>query len=240
MIALSVDGVYPTAPIAIGTARQVYSMPFALVQVFADDVVRARNRLAQSILDTTDADYILWWDTDMFIPDLQGTLDAMILSGHDVIGSEYPRKRKPRTMVGKPLPGAFPAPRERGTITEMSAVGFGFTLTSRRALEFVGASARKYFDVLENGDRVLTADRFGLAYRHLDGQGDLCECAYGPDVYGNEEPCANVELVSEDYSFCLRWREPYDEAGRKRTMSGRVYIHTPNVPNQHIGPHAYD
>jgi len=218
VIAISVDGEYPSAPICIGTAHQLYSMPFTMVRVFSEDVVRARNRLAQTVLDTTDATHVLWWDTDTFVPDVQGTLDAMLASGHDVIGAAYPRKRKPRATVGVPLAGAKPV----NGIVEMSAIGFGFTLTSRAALTYVGQFADDYIDVLSNGERVTTANSFGLAYRHLLGDNGLCEC---------EQPCnGNVELVSEDYSWCLRWRK----------LGKKVFMLMPPSPLQHMGMHSYE
>jgi hypothetical protein len=240
VIAVSVDGEYPSASIAIGTAHQIYSMPFTMVRVFSEDVVRARNRLAQAVLDTTDATHVLWWDTDEYVPDVQGTLDAMLASGHDVVGAAYVRKRKPRTIVGVPLGASLETLTVLGAFTEMRAIGFGFTLTSRHALEVVGDSARKYIDVLSSGERVRTADRFGLAYRHLGGKGDLCECAWGADVFNSPEPCEDVEMVSEDYSFCLRWREPYGAAGELRVPPGRVHLYTPKIPLQHFGMHAYE
>ncbi len=221
VIAVSVDGEYPSAPISIGTAHQLYSMPFTMVRVFSEDVVRARNRLAQTVLDTTDATHVLWWDTDTFVPDVQGTLDAMLASGHDVIGAEYPRKRKPRASVGVPLAGELAR-----SMVEMSAIGFGFTLTSRIALQAVSADG--YIDVLSNGDRIKTVNRFGLAYRHLEGNEGLCA---GADVDGYcENEMSLVELVSEDYSFCLRWRQ----------QGGRIFMLTPPTPLQHMGMHAYE
>jgi hypothetical protein len=228
IIAVSVDGEYPSAQISIGTAHQLYSMPFTMVRVFSEDVVRARNRLAQTVLDTTDATHVLWWDTDTFVPDVQGTLDAMLASGHDVIGAAYARKRKPRASVGVPLvTGSNETLPDGAKIREMSAIGFGFTLTSKAALTYVGQFADDYIDVLASGDRVRTANRFGLAYRHLgtypgDNELGLCECDNGP--------CHHVELVSEDYSFCLRWRK----------LGKRIFMIEPSTPLQHMGMHAYE
>lgn len=240
VIAVSVDGEYPSASIAIGTADQISAQALAFgsfaVRVFSDDVVRARNRLAQSIIDTTDAEYVLWWDTDTYVTNLKGTIGKMLASGHDVIGAAYPRKRKARAIVGVPKGGKSPV----DGIVEMNAIGFGFTLTSRQALERVGTSARTYIDVLSTGEHVRTADRFGLAYRHIAGDGEICECAWGADVYGSEDPCENVELVSEDYSFCLRWRDTWSAPPAQGGTAGRVYMLVPDLPVQHFGTFAYE
>jgi len=236
VIAVSVDGEYPSAPIAIGTADQISAQALGFgsfaVRVFSDDVVRARNRLAQTIVDTTDATHVLWWDTDNYVQNLKGTIGRMLESGHDVIGAAYARKRKTRTLVGIPK-GEHVYPVEG--IAEMRAIGFGFTLTSRAALERVGTRARKYIDVLSTGERVRTADRFGLAYRHLDEDGDICTCS---------EPiaglCDNVELVSEDYSFCLRWTDTWSAPPDQGGTAGRVFMLVPDERVQHFGTFAYE
>lgn len=85
----------------------------------------------------------------------------------------------PYTRKGYPLRFAhkgLEGAQRDGDLLEVAGVGFGFTLTSRRCLEQMTVSARMYFD---DGKQV--ADLFGLLYE-------------------------DVGLLSEDLSFCKRWR----------------------------------
>jgi hypothetical protein len=232
VLAACVDGVPETAQVNHEWAKQFYGTFSAMgeathVVVYSADVVRARNRIAQHVIDSlTAATHVLWWDTDMFVDDHVSLIREMIELGVDVVGAPYARKRKPRTEVGIPiLPGVrWQGARVQspmGEATEMSAVGFGFTLTSVDSLRRVGNITDSYMDRQESGDIIRTENLFGLAYRHLS-DGSICD-----------EPCGhNVELLSEDYSFCLRWR----------STGGRIWLYRPNrnlAPVSHVGDHAY-
>ena len=85
----------------------------------------------------------------------------------------------PYTRKGYPLKFAHKGlvgAKREGDLLDVAGLGFGFTLTSRRCLEEMTTAARKYMD---DGGEV--ADLFGLLYEN-DG------------------------LLSEDLSFCARWR----------------------------------
>lgn len=217
VIAVSVDGIWPTAPVTIGTMDQIHKTGFPDVRVFADDVVRARNRLARTAL-TYDATHVLWWDTDQYVSDpaiVTRMLDIMDARDLDVLGAAYPRKRKKPSVVGIMKPGGD---MDTPPLVEMLAVGFGFTLTTRRALEAVEATW--YTDTFEEGERRLSAatrNIFGHVYVRPDG-------TIAPD--GG----VDTTLVSEDYSFCARWL----------ATGGRVWMYAgEGAPVLHVGTYAF-
>jgi hypothetical protein len=189
---------------------------------FAADIVRGRNRIAATVLrEHPDATHVLWLDDDQWCDDVAVVPEMMAL-GIDVVGAPYTNKRQPMRWVHRntatgPLPvheAAAPLV-VRPDLLEVDGVGFGFTLTSTRALREISATERVYTDH-PNPHRV--ANIFGQVFHHPAQR-------MGVDVAEEDQA-----LLSEDYSFCLRWRG----------LGERVYLYTRAGIIHHAGPHDWN
>jgi hypothetical protein len=153
--------------------------------MFACDVVRARNRAVGHILrDIPDVTHVLWLDDDNYpahIPSGIAAVRHMIDCCAAVVGAPYTRKRKPAQWVHQALQGATVDGRG---LMPVAGLGFGFTMTSRDALAQLDFQAERYVD-LPNPHAI----------------GNLFGQLYGTDSEGRRY------LMSEDYSFCARWRD---------------------------------
>lgn len=178
---------------------------------FAADIVRGRNRIAAKVLrEHPSATHVLWLDDDQWVDDV-GVVAELLALGVDVVGAPYTNKRQPLRWVHQHLqPPAAPV----GDLLEVAGVGFGFTLTSTRALCELSAAERVYTDH-PNPHRL--ANLFGQLFHHPALE------------QGVKVPEADQALLSEDYSFCLRWRR----------RGGRVYLYTKAGLVHHAGPHAW-
>ena len=170
-----------------------------------DDVVRSRNRLAHIALhEFPRMTHVLWWDDDNW-PEDRGCVARMLALGVDVVGAPYTVKTSPTRWVHRLLD---PCPPERDGLQEVRCVGFGFTLTTRRCLERVSAAERRYTDWPRH---VRMSNIFGHLY-----------ASEGPDPEDDA-------LLSEDFSFCKRWRD----------MGGGVYVYTGAGRIWHSGTKAW-
>lgn len=179
---------------------------------FAADIVRGRNRIAAKVLrEYSDVTHVLWLDDDQWVDDVS-VVAEMVALDVDVVGAPYTNKRQPLRWVHQHLhPPAPPV----GELLEVAGLGFGFTLTSTRALRELAAAERVYTDH-PNPHRV--ANIFGQLFHHPALE------------QGVEVAEADQALLSEDYSFCLRWRR----------LGGRIYLYTKAGLVQHAGAHAWD
>jgi hypothetical protein len=180
---------------------------------FDGDVVRARNRLAWYVLrEMPDATHVLWWDSDIVPLERTGPLVAALLgSGEDVIGVSYVKKSRPMwTHMALNVPTDTDVARGRQHVL---AVGFGFTLTSTRALREVAASVPRYTDM-------------GSDQKEVPGTPDMFDLVRAPHPTRPDV----VWKLSEDFSFCHRWRE----------LGGNVALYLgDDAALAHVGPHAY-
>ena len=230
-------------PLAGGTERGVYSaqylealLAFArdpsvelLARVNVDtDLVRARSRAVQLFL-TLGAEYThaLWWDADVVADPgrVAACVRGMLATGHDVIGAPYPFKRynwaaargaedPEAAAVGYPLAVNAPGDalheglvRAVNGAVEVTAIPLGFTLTSRDCLALMAEHyyAALRFEDIRGGERVPTVALF------------------------LQEIVGSV-LLSEDYSFCHRWRQ----------IGGKVHVYVGDgAPLDHHGSCVY-
>ena len=155
--------------------------------LFSADVVRARNRAVAIILrELTEITHVLWVDDDCW-PDDHGIVQRMIDSGEDMIAAPYTNKVPPIHWVHQILS------LQLGTVNglqEVRGVGFGFTLTTRSCLQRVADDSRWYSEYDPLGKRTTVPNAFGMLFDRL---------THGDD------PEEEV-LLSEDFSFCARWR----------------------------------
>ena len=177
---------------------------------FASDIVRGRNRIAAKVLrELPHVTHVLWVDDDNWCDDVT-IVPEMLELGVDVVSAPYTNKRTPLRWIHQHL--TPPAPTV-GDLLEVAGVGFGFTLTSTAALRKLSESARVYTDH-PNPHRV--ANLFGHLYHHP---------AQDRALVPNEAQA----LLSEDFSFCLRWRR----------AGGKVYVYAKGGIIHHAGAHDF-
>lgn len=181
------------------------------------DVMRARNRMAGYVLrEHQDVSHILWWDDDVWPEDVT-IVQSMLDTGADVVAAPYTNKNPPLRWAHRPL--MPPPPVQANGLHEYRWLGFGFTLTTTRALQWMSDECARRMThewrVYSDGkDRNRVASLFGPLY------------AAEESVYQSKE---DEMLLSEDYSFCERWRQ----------LGGKVHVYARGGVVYHAGPHAY-
>lgn len=222
MIATPVYGTTETASIALGyhTAlmRLMKDPAVQLLDGFSFcnvDLVRARSRMLRMFLGSS-ATHCLFWDADVVPGDLM-IIRHMLLSGKDLIGAPYPRKRvhwDKCANADDPEAEAYTYPYQSSGVIKVENgcasidhLGFGFTLVSRHCAE------------------VMT-EHYGpmLTFRDgIDGQ-------FTPTVALFNLMIRDGLLLSEDFSFCQRWKD----------IGGEVSLYVgPCSPVNHLGSHLF-
>jgi GT2 family glycosyltransferase len=140
----------------------------AYTQVTYEPVL-ARNRLAAMALENKEMRAVLWLDDDNYAKD-PSVVQRMLDTREDLVGAPYARKKHPVEWAHRRMTWGF-------------ALGFGFTITSRRCLEEMTRSARIYTDRADGVTRKV-ADLFSHLY---------------------SGPTEDDQMYSEDVSFCRRW-----------------------------------
>lgn len=203
------------------TDSRVVELPPEAFRAYLDaprDVVRARsNAVALVLRHHPDATHVLWWDSDVIAPSL-GTVARLLASKHDVVGCPVPRKKISRWSEN-PCDFAYRlAGEDGGTIAvqpdssgciEVDALPFGLMLTSAHALRYMTAHYRDELWYLDGGFESVAI--FQLL---------LTETREGPNGRFRE-------LLSEDYSFCSRWK----------ALGGKVHMLL--EPCSHVGPTVF-
>jgi hypothetical protein len=185
-------------------------------------IQRARNQVVHQFLkhSKNEDDRLLFIDADLeFQPEWVPMLES---TGYDLVGLAYPRKRMEwEDMANSPDPerdGAsyFIAPEigdEGKAITVENGcvpvrwLGTGFMMISRKALEKM---------VLKYPETAHISDTYG-------SQGEVVHALFDCII----DPHDGIYL-SEDYTFCKRWRE----------AGGRVWMGIFGSPS-HIGNHVF-
>lgn len=229
LIATPVDGLATTARVTWGYHQAVRQFERAGAVIigaessFADDISRARSRIACSAVERPGWDWLLWWDDDV-VPQDTTIVQRMLECGHDWVGAPYPRKRIPAAFPYRPLradrtSGRLPV--VNGCI-EVQDLSIGFTLQSRKCLE----DMIKHYDATEwwiEGDGVGGWRREVGIFRQVRTAPEMVPDGKG----GTMEFC---ELMSEDYSACWRWRQ----------MGGKIQMYVgPGAPVNHVGMHSF-
>lgn len=208
VIATPTRGAGLAAPVTLGYSESVRKLAaFMPVETlpptigFYCDVVRARNRIAALVMrERKDATHILWWDDDEWPDDIM-LIKKMIESGEDLIAAPYTNKFPPIRWLHKYKDDVV-ALDDRGLL-EVDCVAMGLTLMSRKCIEAVSAKADIYLD-MPRPDHI--ANIFGMMYTTWNGE---------------------RVLLSEDYSFCQRWRD----------IGGKIWIYgAPGNMVRHVGP----
>ena len=143
------------------------------------NVNRARNSCAAKFL-AGDATHLMFVDADIqFNP-----TDIVKLVAHDkdIVGGIYPQKTLPPKMVVNTLDNA----RTEGDLIEVGTLGTGFMLVKRTVFEQMIASGATPY-----------GDDIGLSDVENSNQYDFFNCTID----------SNGRYLTEDWSFCRKWRE---------------------------------
>jgi hypothetical protein len=199
----------------LARSPNAFSVPQTLLM--SCDIVRARNRAVRIILEHEfNATHVLWWDEDVDPgPHVHVIVNALIQSGHDIVGAPYPMKSERGGIPIIKHQAELPDPVD--DCVPVAALGFGFMLTSRRALEHMVKHYDDlwFYDVQNDGSYHRTIGLFDLSYQE---QAPI----------GFEGPWR--ERLSEDYSFCLR--------ALKCGLQPHMYVGL-GTPLAHIGRIGY-
>jgi hypothetical protein len=164
------------------------------------NVNRARNSCAAKFL-AGDATHLMFVDADIqFNP-----ADIVKLVSHDkdIVGGIYPQKTLPPKMVVNTLKNG----KQEGDLVEVGTLGTGFMLIKRTVFEqMITEGAQKYTDAI------------GLSSVENDHQYDFFNCTI--DTQGR--------YLTEDWSFCRRWRE----------LGGTIWADT-TVALAHVGYYRF-
>jgi hypothetical protein len=196
-----------TAAALINTIWTMSELGISMVftNVDSSEIVTVRNMMASSILEKDDITHLLFVDDDMeFDPD---TIIAMLRADRDVIGAVCPLRKLNLE--------AFHEAAKKGMTVEQCRAA---------ATEFV---VRHYADKVEVKEGVFRIRGIGMAVTLIKRRALLTMIekgaverrerseSLGPDALGNKvvygffDPQKDENsdsLLSEDYSFCQRWR----------------------------------
>ena len=195
------------------------------------DLARTRSRMIRMCQEMTQAEWLLWWDDDVWCHQphvvLQNMITCALATDSHVVGAVYPAKRLDEEAIiaavqrGEPHPLRFgytigdmrfwrrpdynpPAPHP--WLLPVNGVGFGFTLVSRVAITMMTERYRP---------EVSFPDRF-IGGRTVD----LCN-----------EINDSFDSFSEDYSFCIR--------AANSGFAVHAYI-GPEAPMIHDGHYSFE
>lgn len=171
------------------------------ILVCPHDLVRARGRCMQIAIEQ-ERSHLLFWDGDVSVDDPGKVVAHMLSVEEDIVCTLYPRKNaKERTWPIVRLDIA--APRRKGHAVEIASCGMGLTLISRACMLKMAANSPTFLDKWGDIERCVPA---AFMLRHV-----------------------GKELLSEDYSFCYRWRE----------LGGTVWCNAGDVAD-HFGAHLFE
>lgn len=164
------------------------------------NVNRARNSCAAKFL-AGDATHLMFVDADIQFR----AEDVVKLVSHDkdIVGGIYPQKTLPPKMVVNTLKNG----KREGDLVEVGTLGTGFMLVKRVVFEaMIDQGAQKYTDAI------------GLSSAENDNQYDFFNCTID----------SNGRYLTEDWSFCRRWRQ----------LGGQIWADT-TIPLVHVGYHRF-
>jgi len=164
------------------------------------NVNRARNSCAAKFL-AGDATHLMFVDADIQF----NATDIVKLVGHDkdIVGGIYPQKTLPPKMVVNTLDNA----KTEGDLIEVGTLGTGFMLVKRTVFEqMIKAGATPY------------GDDIGLSDVENNNQYDFFNCTID----------SNGRYLTEDWSFCRKWRE----------LGGEIWADT-TVALAHVGYYRF-
>jgi len=164
------------------------------------NVNRARNSCAAKFL-SGDATHLMFVDAD--IQFRAEDIVKLVAHDKDIVGGIYPQKTLPPKMVVNTLDNA----RTEGDLIEVGTLGTGFMLVKRTVFEqMIAAGATPY------------GDDIGLSDVENANQYDFFNCTID----------SNGRYLTEDWSFCRKWRE----------LGGEIWADT-TVALAHVGYYRF-
>lgn len=223
----SVTTAFVKTLLTVRSHLQGNNIPTRYVNAIGSDLVTNRNFLASKALEDPAASHVLFIDSDMAFDG--SVVDRLISAGKPVVGCVYPRKQLDLAAVEKRLatPGTSlsdaiadassyvvqplrPAGKPVNGLVPVAAIGMGAALIRRQVLETMvetGAARRVRQD---------------QTYRSMGLTGPAYDFF---SLLRNEDG----DLLSEDYSFCRRWR--VDCGGEVTAITDAAIAH--------VGPFSY-
>lgn len=214
---------------ASNALRKREGVDFLAGELFTNcDLVRARSRAVQIFVERSSASNLLFWDEDVIPRDLR-CIDAMLASGKDVISLPYPRKR----LNFPQLADAVRNEDEQGERGRQSADELE-AAASEWPIQFdghatIGTDALAEVTYAPAGFMMLSrvvCERLIEAHKDLVFR-DTIDGVTSRAIAVFMLMIRNEILLSEDFSFCQRWRD----------MGEKCWILAD--PADHIGPHRY-
>lgn len=228
LIATPVDGRPPTATVTHGyhhAAMAMHRLGAVTIEAtlsFSDDLVRARSRCVRHALKSDCWDWILWWDEDVVPSDVR-IVEYMIglaeAAGSDMVAAPYPRKRIPIAFPYSPTEADMASGQLtiKDGLVEVERIGFGFTLTSRKCLFTMTQEYSEEWFTDDDGEETVALFRQVMTPRS--------------SMTNGTETKRFRQLLSEDYSFCYRWRN----------VGGSIYMYVgEGSPVAHVGRYSFE
>jgi len=146
-------------------------------------VPRARNSLVAKMMQFEGkSTHLIFIDSDIeFEPD---SVVKLLLADKDVVGGIYPKKALPISFVVNSIDNA----QFEGTLLEVKRIGTGFVCIKREVFE----------KMFERYAHLKYNDNIGLDERYAPFKYALFDTSIDKEDNNN--------YVSEDYTFCDRWR----------------------------------
>ncbi len=164
------------------------------------NVNRARNSCAAKFL-TGDATHLMFVDAD--IQFRAEDIVKLVAHNKDIVGGIYPQKTLPPKMVVNTLDNG----KREGDLVEVGTMGTGFMMIKRVVFEaMIDQGAHKYTDAI------------GLSNEENNNQYDFFNCTI--DSQGR--------YLTEDWSFCRRWRQ----------LGGQIWADT-TISLAHVGYYRF-
>jgi hypothetical protein len=164
------------------------------------NVNRARNSCAAKFL-AGDATHLMFVDAD--IQFRAEDINKLVSHDKEIVGGIYPQKTLPPKMVVNTLDNG----KREGDLVEVGTLGTGFMLIKRVVFQaMIEEGAQKYTDAI------------GLSSVENDNQYDFFNCTID----------SNGRYLTEDWSFCRRWRQ----------LGGQIWADT-TIPLVHVGYHRF-
>ena len=164
------------------------------------NVNRARNSCAAKFL-TGDATHLMFVDAD--IQFRAEDIVKLVAHNKDIVGGIYPQKTLPPKMVVNTLDNG----KREGDLVEVGTMGTGFMMIKRVVFEeMIDQGAHKYTDAI------------GPSNEENSNQYDFFNCTI--DSQGR--------YLTEDWSFCRRWRE----------LGGQIWADT-TIALAHVGYYRF-
>ena len=164
------------------------------------NVNRARNSCAAKFL-AGDATHLMFVDAD--IQFRAEDINKLVSHDKEIVGGIYPQKTLPPKMVVNTLDNG----KREGDLVEVGTLGTGFMLIKRVVFQaMIEEGAQKYTDAI------------GLSSVENDNQYDFFNCTID----------SNGRYLTEDWSFCRRWRQ----------IGGQIWADI-TIPLVHVGYHRF-